>query len=193
MSSNDKEALELIRYYKKSWSLLQKFDDGSLCLCKSEMGENFILGYDEALMAVDELKRELMKKGEASNIFGVQKASEFEGIIKNIYQTFGGRDLLASPQEKAANLIYYIIKDHPFSDGNKRIGSFIFVLFLSKCKLLFKSNGERRMSDNALVALALFVAQSEPKQKDMVVNLITYLLGDQRLIDTDERLKAFPR
>lgn len=178
MSSNDKEALELIRYYKKSWSLLQKFDDGSLGLCKSDVGEIFILGYDEALMAVDELKRELMKKGEASNIFGVQKADEFEGIIKNIYQTFGGRDLLASPQEKAANLIYYIIKDHPFSDGNKRIGSFIFVLFLSKCKLLFKSNSERRISDNALVALALFVAQSEPKQKDMTVNLITNLLGD---------------
>lgn len=178
MNSNDKEALELIRYYKKSWSLLQKFDDGSLGLYKSDVGENFILGYDEALMAVDELKKELMKKGEASNIFGVQKADEFEGIIKNIYQTFGGRDLLASPQEKAANLIYYIIKDRPFSDGNKRIGSFMFILFLSKCKLLFKSNGEHKISDNALVALALFVAQSEPKQKDMVVNLITNLLGD---------------
>lgn len=178
MSSNDKETLELIRYYKKSWSLLQKFDDGSLGLYKSDVGENFILGYDEALTAVDELKRELVKKGEASNIFGVQKADDFEGIIKNIYQTFGGRDLLASPQEKAANLIYYIIKDHPFSDGNKRIGSFIFILFLSKCKLLFKSNGERSMSDNAIVALALFVAQSEPKQKDMVVNLIANLLGD---------------
>ena len=71
MSDNDKEALELIRYYKKSWSLLQKFDDDSLGLCKSNVGENFILGYSEALMAVDELKRELMKKGEASNIFGV--------------------------------------------------------------------------------------------------------------------------
>ena len=178
MSSNDKEALELIRYYKKSWSLLQKFDEGSLGIYRSALGENFILGYSEALMAVDELKRELIKKGEASDIFGVQKADEFEGIIKNIYQTFGGRDLLASPQEKAANLIYYIIKDHPFSDGNKRIGSFMFVLFLSKCKLLFKSNGERKMSDNALVALALFIAQSEPKQKDMVVNLIANLLGD---------------
>lgn len=82
MSSNDKEALELIRYYKKSWSLLQKFDDSSLGLCKSEVGENFILGYSEALMAVGELKRELMKKGEASDIFGVQKADEFEGIVK---------------------------------------------------------------------------------------------------------------
>ena len=178
MSSNDKETLELIRYYKKSWSLLQKFDDGSLGLYKSDVGENFTLGYDEALMAVDELKRELIKRGEASNIFGVQKASEFEGIIKNIYQTFGGRDLLASTQEKAANLIYYIIKDHPFSDGNKRIGSFIFILFLSKCRLLYKSSGELRINDNALVALALFIAQSEPKQKDMVVNLITNLLVD---------------
>ena len=86
MNSNDKETLELIRYYKKSWLLLQKFDDGSLDLYKSDVGENFILEYDEALMAVDELKKELMKKGEASKIFGVQKASEFEGIIKNIYQ-----------------------------------------------------------------------------------------------------------
>lgn len=178
MACNDKEAIELIRYYKKSWSLLQKFDDGSLGLCKSDVGENFILRYDEAIMAVDELKRELMKKGEASNIFGIQKANEFEGIINNIYQTFGGCDLLASSQEKAANLIYYIIKDHPFSDGNKRIGSFIFILFLSKCKLLYKSSGEPRMSDNALVALALLIAQSEPKQKDVVVNLITNLLGD---------------
>lgn len=178
MSSNDKETLELIRYYKKSWSLLQKFDDGSLGLYKSDVGENFTLGYDEVLTAVDELKRELISKGEASNIFGVQKADEFEGIIKNIYQTFGGRDLLVSTQEKAANLIYYIIKDHPFSDGNKRIGSFIFILFLSKCRLLYKSSGELRINDNALVALALFIAQSEPKQKDMVVNLITNLLGD---------------
>ena len=164
MSSNDKEALELIRYYKKSWSLLQKFDDGSLGLCKSDVSENFILGYSEALMAVDELKRELMKKGEASDIFGVQKADEFEGIIKNIYQTFGGRDLLASPQEKAANLIYYIIKDHPFSDGNKRIGSFIFVLFLSKCKLLFKSNSERIIATTPLFHLhcsSLKVSQSK--------------------------------
>ena len=78
MSSNDKEALEFIRYYKKSWSLLQKFDDGSLGPCKSDVGENFILEYDEALTAVDELKRELMKKGDASDIFGVQKADEFE-------------------------------------------------------------------------------------------------------------------
>ena len=84
MSSNDKEALELIRYYKKSWSLLQKFDDGSLGLCKSDVGENFILGYSEALMAVGELKRELMKKGEASDSLGVQKADEFKGVIKNI-------------------------------------------------------------------------------------------------------------
>ena len=82
MSGNDKEALELIRYYKKSWSLLKKFDDGSLGPYKSDVGENFILGYDEALMAVGELKRELIKRGEASNIFGVQKADEFEGIIR---------------------------------------------------------------------------------------------------------------
>ena len=170
--------LDLIRHYAKAWTLLQRYDDKTLGIYTDLAGKNFTLGYDEAMLAIDEFKKELIQKGEASQIFATQKAGEFEGILKNIYQTFGGCELLPTSQEKAANLIYYIIKDHPFSDGNKRIGSFIFVLFLSKCKLLFKNNGERIISDNALVALALFVAQSEPKQKDMVVNLITNLLVD---------------
>ena len=119
-----------------------------------------------------------MKKGEASELFGREKAGEFDGIIGNIYQTFGGDDLLASVEAKAANLLYYIIKDHPFVDGNKRIGAFLFILFLQKNKMLYRSNGEAKINDNALVALTLMTAKSLPQQKDTVIALIVNMLVD---------------
>ena len=169
------DELELIRSYAKTWTLLQRYDDKTLSIYTDEAGENFTLGYKEAVKAINELKEELVQKGEASQIFGTQKAGEFEGILKNIYQTFGGCDLLPTAQEKAANLIYYIIKDHPFNDGNKRIGAFMFILFLSKSGLLYK---KPKINDNALAALALLIAQSDPKQKDMIVNLTTNLLDN---------------
>jgi len=117
-----------------------------------------------------------MKKREATELFGREKAGEFDGIVRKIYQTFGGVDLLPSVEEKAANLLYYIIKGHPFNDGNKRIGAFMFILFLSKNNMLYKANGELKINDNALVALALMTAKSDPKQKDTVINLIVNIL-----------------
>ena len=173
-----REELDLVRHYAKVWTLLQRYDDKTLCIYTDLAGQNFTLGYDEAMLAIDEFKKELIQKGEASQIFATQKAGEFEGILKNIYQTFGGCELLPTAQEKAANLIYYIIKDHPFNDGNKRIGAFMFILFLSKSGLLYKNNGEPKINGNALAALALLIAQSDPKQKDMIVNLTTNLLSD---------------
>lgn len=167
-----------MRHYAKAWTLLQRYDDKTLCIYTNLAGENFTLGYDEAILAINDLKESLIQKGEASQIFATQKAGEFEGILKNIYQTFGGRELLPTAQEKAANLIYYIIKDHPFNDGNKRIGAFMFILFLSKSKLLYKNNGEPKINGNTLAALALLIAQSDPSQKDMLVNLTTNLLSD---------------
>ena len=103
--------LDLIRHYAKAWTLLQRYDDKTLCIYTGLVGENFTLGYNEAMLAIYEFKKELIQKGEASQIFATQKAGEFEGILKNIYQTFGGCELLPTAQEKAANLIYYIIKD----------------------------------------------------------------------------------
>ena len=167
-----------MRHYAKAWTLLQRYDDKTLCIYTNLAGENFTLGYEEAVKAINELKEELVRKGEASQIFATQKAGEFEGILKNIYQTFGGCELLPTAQEKAANLIYYIIKDHPFNDGNKRIGAFMFILFLSKSKLLYKNNGEPKIGNNALAALALLIAQSDPSQKEIIVNLTTNLLSD---------------
>ena len=172
------DELELIRSYAKTWTLLQKYDDKALCIYTNPAGENFTLGYDEAMLAINDLKESLVRKGEASQIFATQKSGELEGILKNIYQTFGGEELLPTAQEKAANLIYYIIKDHPFNDGNKRIGAFMFILFLSKSGLLYKNNGEPKISNNTLAALALLIAQSNPNQKEMIVNLTTNLLSD---------------
>jgi len=99
--------------------------------------------------------------------------------LLNIYQTFGGVDLLASVEEKAANLLYYVIKDHSFSDGNKRIGSFLFILFLHKNGIAYKVNGEPKISDNALVSLALLTAASDANQKELMIKLIINLLSEK--------------
>ncbi|WP_276709703.1 Fic family protein [Campylobacter rectus] len=133
-----REELDLVRHYAKAWTLLQRYDDKTLCIYTNLAGENFTLGYEEAVKAINELKEELVRKGEASQIFATQKVGEFEGILKNIYQTFGGCELLPTAQEKAVNLIYYIIKDYPFNDGNKQIGAFMFIYFYQKAGFFIK-------------------------------------------------------
>lgn len=177
-SDEAKGLLDIINRYAKSWAILQGYDENSLENIVGTEEVRFILDYDEAEAAISELKKELMKKGEATYLFGNEKANEFKGIIRNIYQTFSGIDLIPSLEQKAANLLYYIIKDHAFSDGNKRIGSFIFILFLSKNNLLYKANGELRINDNALVSLALLIATSDPQQKELMVKLVVNLLGE---------------
>ncbi|OCL99996.1 Fic/DOC family protein [Aliarcobacter thereius] len=171
-----KGLLDVILNYSRTWTLLQGYDEDSLKIDFVTKEAKFILDIDEAKTSIYKLKAELIKKGEATELFGREKAGEFEGILRNIYQTFGGVDLLQSVEEKAANLLYYIIKGHPFNDGNKRIGAFMFILFLSKNNMLYKSNGELKINDNALVALSLMTAKSEPKQKETIVNLIVNIL-----------------
>ena len=105
-------------------------------------------------------------------MFGQERDKSFEGIIANLYQTFDSEELYPNIEDKAVHLLYFIIKDHPFIDGNKRIGAFLFILFLSNNGYLFKSNGERKINDNALVALALLIAESNPKQKGTMIKLI---------------------
>ena len=171
-----KGLLDVILNYSRTWTLLQGYDEDSLKIDFVSKEAKFILDSDEAKNYIAQLKDELIKKGEATELFGREKAGEFEGILRNIYQTFGGVDLLESVEEKAANLLYYIIKGHPFNDGNKRIGAFMFILFLSKNNMLYKSNGELKINDNALVALSLMTAKSDPKQKDTIINLIVNIL-----------------
>ncbi|AJJ46675.1 virulence protein RhuM/Fic/DOC family protein [Francisella tularensis subsp. novicida] len=168
--------VEIVSNYAKSWALLQGYDDQSLEEITQTKESKFILDYNEAKAAIAELKSTLIAKGEATELFGQEKAGELKGNLRNIYQSFAGEDLLPSVEAKAANLLYYIIKGHPFNDGNKRIGAYLFVLFLHKNGILYKPNGETKINDNALASIALLVAQSSPSQKEIIIKLVMNML-----------------
>ncbi|MFH2018413.1 MAG: Fic family protein, partial [bacterium] len=106
-----------------------------------------------------------------------ERGDALKSIVGNIGQSFAGKKLYSSLEEKSAHLLYFIIKDHPFVDGNKRIASLLFIIFLAKNKYLYNSKGEKKFNDNALVALALLVAESDPKQKETMIKLIVYLIA----------------
>ena len=169
------EILDLLKSYSKSLTLLEKYDKNRLKISKGRK-EKRKLNFDDCLKIIEKLKQELTKKKEASDLFGNMRDGSFEGIIKGIYQTFGGQDLYYDINTKSAHILYLIIKDHPFTDGNKRIASFLFVYFLDLNNYLCRKNGEKKINDNALVALALLVAESKPKEKDIIIKLIINLI-----------------
>lgn len=174
VDSEGEEILSLIKNYAKTWDILIKYDENRLELPKSKtsaIGRE--LGYEEAKLAILDLKTELSLQSEASNLFGQERGKALEGIIGNLYQTFGGVDLYPSIEEKAAHLIYFIIKDHPFSDGNKRIGCLLFLLFLN-------INGYKltAVTPESLTALALLIAESDPTQKEIIIKLVVNLLNE---------------
>ena len=172
-----KGLLDIITQYTESFVLLNQFDSNSIPAAKLNENISYEIQYEEAKTAIAELKRQLIERKEATNLFGNEKDNSFEGTLRSIVQTFGGYYLYPSIEEQAAHLLYFIIKNHPFSDGNKRIGAFMFVWFLEKNKHRFKQDGEIKINDNALVALALLVAQSDPADKDLMVKLITQLIN----------------
>ena len=168
--------LKVITDYANSWILLQKYDEGRLSIPKKTSKFRWELNYEEAKKAIEELKSNLIKNKFATEIFGQERDHGLDAILGNLNQSFGGKKLYPSIAEKAAHLLYFVIKDHPFVDGNKRSASFLFILFLSKNNFLSNKKGERKISDNALVALALLVAESAPKEKEMMIALIVNLL-----------------
>jgi len=175
LTGQAQEILNLLANYSKTLSLLEQYDTGKLTKPKGAKAK-FILEYEDCASIIKNIKVELIAKKEAGDLFGSERGGAFEGIVKNLYQTFGGKELYATFEEKAANLLYLAIKDHPFSDGNKRVGSFIFVYFLDKNNCLYKNNGEKKINDNALVALALLIAESDPREKDVIVKIIMNLI-----------------
>ncbi len=173
-----KGLLEVIKNYNKSFILLNQFDSNSLKTEKLNENITYEIKFEEALKAIEELKRQLMQKKEATQLFGNRKDDGFQGILGNIVQSFGGEYLYKSIEEQAANLLYFIIKNHSFSDGNKRIGAFMFIWFLEKNKHALKANGELKINDNALTALALLIANSNPREKDLMVSLVINLIKE---------------
>lgn len=173
-----KGLLEIIKNYNKSFILLNQFDSNNLNIEKLNKNITYEIKFDEALEAIKELKNQLIKKKEATELFGNCKDDGFKGVLGNIVQSFGGQYLYKSIEEQASNLLYLTIKNHSFSDGNKRIGAFMFVWFLEKNKHALKKNGELKINDNALTALALLIASSNPNEKDLMISLVINLIKE---------------
>lgn len=166
-----RDVVALIIGYAKTWRLLLQYDEDGLALPDSCRPARGVLDYASASTAITELKNALIQRGEATGLFGSERGEAFQGILGSIEQTMFGESLYKSREEKAAHLLYFVIKDHPFSDGNKRIGSFMFLLYLQQEGMAMTINA------NALTALALLVAESEPSNKDLMIRLIVNLLA----------------
>lgn len=168
--------LSIIGHYSKAFELLNKYDTEALSVDGLSEKVIYTINYEDVKKAIQELKSSLIEKGEASEIFGNEKDKSFEGILGSVSQTVFGQLAYPTIEEQAAQLLYSIIKGHAFSDGNKRIGSFVFVWFLEQNKFHLNTEGKRKIDDNTLVALALAVAQSLPEQREMIIRLIINLI-----------------
>ena len=164
--------LDLISRYADTWHLLLEYDEDRLAAPAGAKPANTALEYDRAVETIVEFKRELVVRGEAASLFGTLRGDSLEGILGNVEQTMFGEPLYRSREEKAANLLYFLVKDHPFTDGNKRIGSLLFLVYL-------KQEGvEHRLNPQALTALTLLIAQSAPRSKDLMIRLVVNLLAE---------------
>ncbi len=176
LSSDEAQGLlTIIKQYADTWTTLEAYDSGKLEK-RTSSKKSVSLAFEETKAKLGELKRELVRKGEASDLFAVEQDHGLEQLLGALDQTFGGRELYPSIEEKGAHLLYFTIKDHPFIDGNKRSGAFLFLEFLRRNKALYKNNGTIKISDTALTALALLIAEGKPREKDQVIALITNLL-----------------
>lgn len=172
-SVTSKDTLELVKLFANTWFSLDAYDKSEFTK-KTLTKKQVKLNGEELYKAILELKDELIKKGEATDLFANERSvNSIEGIVGNVFQSFGGKSVYESVEEKAAHLLYFIVKNHPFSDGNKRSGAFSFVWFLRKAKILNTS----RITPEALTALTLLVAESDPKDKEQIVGLVMMLLG----------------
>jgi len=170
--------VDVIAGYARTFVLLNQFDSARLPLSDFATEIRYEIQPAEALTGIAALKADLMARGEASDLFGNQKDDSFAGILGNILQSFGGEFLYPSIEDQAAHLLYFVIKNHPFSDGNKRIGAFLFIWFLQRNQHHLKTDGELKINDNALAAIALLVAQSDPTQKQLMIHLVMNLIRD---------------
>jgi death-on-curing family protein len=168
--------LDIISKYSKSFELLNRYDSEDLQLDNLSKEIIYVINYEDVKKAIHQLKRELIQKGEAGELFGNEKDDSFRGILGSISQTVFRELAYPTIEEQAAQLLYSVIKGHAFSDGNKRIGSFLFVWFLEQNSYHLDERGVRKINENTLVALALAVAQSLPEQRDLMIKLIVNLI-----------------
>ena len=164
--------LELVKEFGSTWVSLDAYDKETLKTVGVTKRSVKLTG-EELRRVIDDLRAVLMKKGEATELFAQERArGNVEGIVGNVMQSFGGKAMYPTVEEKAAHLLYFMVKNHPFSDGNKRSGAFAFVWFLRKAK----AKKQRNINPTALTALTLLIAESDPKKKEQMVALVTQML-----------------
>lgn len=165
--------LKIVTDYAYALDVLDQYDYQNLKISDTSDEEIFRITYKDAIQKISQLRKFYGN----SPLFGKEKDASFKSSISTIYQTFDKKDLYPSIEEKAANLLYLVTKNHSFVDGNKRIAAFLFLFFFEKNNLLFKENGEKRIPDNALVALTLMIAVSQPSEKEIMIKVIVNLIN----------------
>lgn len=173
----EQDLLKIITDYTGTWVLLNKYDQGSLEIENVSRKRSIPFAYEKIKDSIERLKTRLVKNKQASDIFGREVDLKLKALLGNIAQSLHGKLVYDSIDERAAHILYFVIKDHPFADGNKRIGALLFLLYLVENNYLYKKNGERKLNDNALSALAVLIAESKPEQKDSMIKLIVNLIN----------------
>ncbi len=164
-SLDAKQVLTVVERYSTALDLLDSYDHQTLQRPKGNSA-TYRLTYEECRQIIDD-----MRFGETSDLFGLEKDDSFKGSIGNIYQSFAGEEIYPSLEEKAANLLYFVTKNHSFADGNKRIAATMFLYFLDKNGILF-IDGEKLIDDHTLVALTIMIAESRPEEKEIMIDVI---------------------
>lgn len=165
-SLDGKQVLSVIERYSTALDLLDDYDHQTMQRPKGSEAV-YVLSYEECRSIIDS-----MRFGNESEIFGKEKDDSFRGSIGNIYQSFEGQEIYPTLQEKAANLLYLVTKNHSFWDGNKRIAATMFLYFLDRNGILYDENGEKLLDDHTLVALTIMIAESRPEEKEMMISVI---------------------
>ncbi len=175
-SSEAKGILKVLEQYAYALETLDKYDHQKLSIEATSETENvYRLSYEEAIEQIH-IWRDFQKAGA---LFGNEKDQSFKSSLETIYQTFDGEDLYPTIEEKAANLLYFVVKNHSFSDGNKRIAAGLFAYFLDLNHKLLNQEGNKKIADNALVAITIMIAESKPEEKDIMTKLVVNLINDK--------------
>ena len=176
MTDDETNALfEVVTDYTYALDTLDNYDYERLTIDKTTQEDKFHATYENAMQAINGLR----EKFGGSTLFGNEKDESFKSSIGQIYQTFGGKELYPSVEEKAAMLLYLVTKNHSFSDGNKRIAATLFLWFLNNNHILYRTDGSKRIADNTLVALTLMIAESRTEEKDVMVKVVVNLINQQ--------------
>ena len=171
---NDLDAEQVLNVIERYSAALELLDDYDHQTMKRPSGQaaTYVMTYEECRDVIDR-----MRFGNESALFGKEKDDSFKGSIGNIYQSFGGQELYPTIEEKAANLLYYVTKNHSFIDGNKRIAATMFLYFLDRNGMLYSERGEKMIDDHTLVALTIMIAESRPDEKETMISVIMNCIG----------------